>query len=97
MFSKKGKEIIDEVNAKYKNEVMTGLRFQRVTDFDDVLLDGTVVGTVHELPGGWAFYAFTQTKKLPTSVGWTRYDAVIHGLRKTGLWNDSISMGGKDS
>jgi hypothetical protein len=62
----------------------TGIHFEPAVGCDDVWLDGSLVGTVWIVPGGWVFYAVgcgIMQRKLPTSVGFSRYDTVMTGLR----------------
>lgn len=61
---------------------MNGLRFEPVLGHFDVLMDGTVIGTVHPAIGGWIFY-LGANQGVPTSVGLNRSDAVEAGLRVT--------------
>lgn len=66
---------------------MIGIRFESYPTWDDVWVDGSVVGTIHSVPGGWAFYlaGFSRVGgHVPASVGLTRYDTVVIGLRTAG-------------
>lgn len=62
---------------------MTGLKFEKHPDWFDALFDGTVIGTVHLVNGGWVFYAAGKGRvqgSLPAGVGTSRENAVWSGL-----------------
>jgi hypothetical protein len=66
---------------------MIGVRFERCPTWDDVWVDGSLAGTVHSVPGGWAFYLAGLSRvagHVPAAVAMTRYDAVMIGLRTAG-------------
>lgn len=66
---------------------MAGIHFEKYPDWWDVLLDGTVVGTVHLVSGGWAFYAAGRSRAhghLPAGIGGSRDAAVRVGLTAGG-------------
>lgn len=62
----------------------TGLHFEPHPGWQDVWVDGSLVGTVHVVAGGWAFYAAGRARSagfLPAAVGPTRDETVQVGLR----------------
>jgi hypothetical protein len=60
----------------------TGLHFQRYPDWWDVWNDGTLIGTVHLIAGGWVFYRTgSRTTGLPDGTGPTQHAAVHSTLR----------------
>jgi hypothetical protein len=66
---------------------MSGFQYVPTLNFFDVLHDGTLVGTVHLVRGGWCFYAAPRLRagngrECPTAVGVTRDAAVFAGLRE---------------
>lgn len=72
---------------------MAGIQYVATLEFFDVLQDGTLIGTVHLVHGGWCFYAAPRQQHnatryvrhyLPTAVGTSRDSAVYAGLRQVG-------------
>ena len=64
-----------------------GIRYERYPTWDDVWLDGSLVGTVHLVSGGWAFYLAGYSRAgghLPAGVGSSRDAAVRCGLLTAG-------------
>lgn len=72
---------------------MSGIQYIATLEFFDVLQDGTLIGTVHLVSGGWCFYAAPRRdglrnmpgyreRRFPTSVGTSRDAAVYAALRQ---------------
>ena len=83
MLSPEGQRIVADVNEQYPS--LAGVRYERYPDWWDVWCDGSVVGTLHLVPGGWVFYVAGRTRAgghLPAGVGTNRDDAVRVGLRQ---------------
>jgi len=54
----------------------TGIRYVRYPQWYDVLVDGSLRGTVRVVPGGWVFYR-PGNSGVPDGVGSSR-DAATH-------------------
>jgi len=70
-------------------ENMSGVQYVATLEFFDVLYDGSLIGTVHLVAGGWAFYAAPRHPEsrhvrhnLPTAVGASRDAAVYVALQQ---------------
>lgn len=66
---------------------MAGLVYEPHPTWTDVLVDGSLIGTVHIVQGGWVFYSAGRTRSgghLPSGVGRSRDAAVRQGLRSDG-------------
>ena len=72
--------------TRLKMESMAGIQYIPTLKFFDVLYDGTLVGTVHLVPGGWVFYGAGRdsTQRIPTAIGMSRDAAVVNGMRQAG-------------